>query len=219
MKKTVAALALVALSTSAHAVDFEVGLGGAHITDMGDGTWVQRGAPNNRERQNTPAYMLGVTGTVYDGGAWDARWHLDYTYIGKFSASVDGVPDANYDAVHHRVVNMPAGMRYSPFNGQGHVQGVPLALDLGYTWHGYRLGAEAGAWVYWQTWHESLYNLADQWQDLSHKTHAQVGWVAGANIERGPFALSYRYYSVSQSWNPYPGLASGAHVLMATYKW
>lgn len=221
MKRIIAAAVIAASSVTAHAQDwfqFEAGIGASRIADMGDGTWIQEGAPNNKERTTTPAVMAGFTGELYQRGAWDVRYHADYLYVGTFSASVDGVPDAQYNPVTHKVHDMPEGERYSPFNGQGHLQGVPLTLDVGYTYRGWRVGAEAGAWVYWQTWHESLYNLDGQWQDLSHKTVPQVGYVVGANVSRGNLSLSYRYYNVSQKWNPYPGLATGAHVLMATWR-
>lgn len=224
MYKAAIAALLTLASVAAHAdsiseyVQFEAGIGGSHISDMGDGTWIQQGAPNNKERKTTPAVMAGVTGPLYSVGNWSARWHLGYAYIGTYAASVDGVPDASYDPVNHQVHNWSGAQRYSPFNGQGHTQGVPFTLDVGYTWHGYRFAVEGGAWVYWQTWHESLYDLNNTWVDLSHKTRAQFGYVAGMRVERGNFALSYRYYNINQKWNPYPGLATGAHVLMATYK-
>lgn len=221
MKRTIIAVAVALASVGAHAESFfqiEAGIGASHIKDMGDGTWIQQGAPGNTERKNTLATMIGLTGTVYQHGAWDVRYHADYVYIGGFRAAVDGVPDEYYDPKLHIVHDLPQGMRYSPFSGQGHVQGVPLTLDAGYTYRGWRMGVEGGAWVYWQTWHESLYDLAGQWDDLSHKTVAQVGYVVGANVSRGNFGLSYRYYGMSAKWNPYPGLATGAHVLMATYK-
>lgn len=224
MKRTIiAALVTFASFGSAHAASFfeiEAGLGAAQIKDMGDGTWIQQGAPNNHERKTTPAVMVGFTGQLVQRGAWDLRYHADYVYIGQFSAAVDGVPDAAYDVKTHKVLGSfsASGQRYSPFNGQGHVQGVPLTLDVGYTYNGWRVGVEGGAWVYWQTWHESLYNLNNEWQDLSHNTVAQVGYVVGANITHGNLGLSYRYYGMSAKWNPQPGLATGAHVLMATYR-
>lgn len=217
------AVAILAAAPLAHAESFfqiEAGIGAAQIADMGDGTWIQQGAPNNREQKTTPAFLIGLTGPVYVRGAFDLRWHADYAYIGEFSASVDGVPDEYYDAVHHQV--LPAwhetGARYSPFSGHGHLQGVPLTLDAGYTVNGWRIGAEAGPWIYWQTWHESLYALDNEWHDLSHKTRVQVGYVLGASVSRGNFGVAYRYYNVGQSWNPYPGLATGAHVLMMQYR-
>jgi hypothetical protein len=226
MKKAAIAVIFALASVVAHAdsisdyVQFEAGIGGSHISDMGDGVWVQQGAPNNREKQTTPAFMAGFTGPLYQNGAYDVRWHLDYTYIDTYAASVDGVPDENYNPITHQVVNMQDIPRLEPFNGQGHTQGVPLTLDAGYTWHGYRFGVEAGAWVYWQTWHESLYALDNEWHNLSHKTVPQLGYIIGARVERGNFALSYRYYNISQKWTDglHPGLATGAHVLMATYR-
>jgi hypothetical protein len=216
----VAVASLVLLLPTARAEDFlhaEIGLGFGIAKDMGNGTWIQDGLPDNHEKLTFPAVEAGITGTLWARNNWDLRYHLDYAYLGEQSASVDGVPDDQYNPSTHKVT-MPEGERLSPFNGHGHVQGVPLTLDIGYTYRGWRFGAEAGAWVYWQTWHESLYNLDDQWQDLSHKTVAQVGFVAGASIERGPFSLSYRYYQISARWNPFPGLATGAHVLMARYR-
>jgi hypothetical protein len=211
-------------AASAHAdsiadyIQFEAGVGFGVASDVGDGVWVQQGSPDNHVKLTFPALLAGATGPIWSSGRWDARWHLDYAYLGEQRASVMGVPDDAYNPQTHQDIaaNMPP--RYSPFNGHGHVQGIPLTLDVGYTYSGWRLGAEAGAWVYWQTWHESLYNLANQWQDLSHKTVAQVGYVIGASVERGNFGLSYRYYNINQRWNPYPGLATGAHVLMATYR-
>jgi hypothetical protein len=213
-------MSLGCAAASAHAESFfqiEAGLGAAHVSDVQDGVWVQQGAHNNHENQNTPAVMAGFTGQLYARGNWDARYHADYIYIGKFSASVEGVPDDQYDPVRHQIVHYQ-GERFSPFSGQGHVQGIPLTLDVGYTYRGWRFGAEAGAWVYWQTWHESLYALDNEWHDLSHKTTAQIGYVVGASVERGPLSLSYRYYQISQRWNPYPGLATGAHVAMVRYR-
>ena len=101
----VSAFAIMAVAPRAHAESFfqaEVGIGASHIKDMGDGTWIQRGAPNNKERVDSPAFMAGITGQVYQQGRVDVRYHVDYVYMGEFSASVDGVPDPNYDIVRHR---------------------------------------------------------------------------------------------------------------------
>lgn len=220
MKRTALAFLLsVIFSPSAHAgswFQFEAGIGAARINDLGDGVWIQQGAPNNYEQRDTPAFLVGMTGSLYARDAFDLRWHADYAYIGEYAASVDGVPDEFYDPVHHEVLPAWAqtGARYSPFNGHGHLQGVPVTLDVGYTWNGWRFGVEAGPWLYWQTWHESLYGLDSEWHDLSHKTQMQVNYVIGASIERENFVLSYRYYNAPQSWNPYPGLARGANVVM-----
>jgi hypothetical protein len=217
-----AALLLATASISAQAQDwfqFEAGIGASHISDMGDGTWIQEGAPNNREKQNTPALMAGFTGSIYKHESFDLRWHADYVYIGTYTASVDGVPDDNYNPRTHQVHNLSPGTRYSPFNGMGHTQGIPVTLDLGYTWHGFRFAVEGGMWAYRQTWHESLYDLGNQWVHFQHDPKTQFGYVAGARIERDNFSLSYRYYQIKADWSKgTPGLATGAHVLMATYR-
>lgn len=218
-----ACVAQCAKAETAHAETFfeiEAGIGAAHIKDMGDGTWIQQGAPNNREKVNSPAFMVGFTGSLYETARYDVRWHADYVYLGSVSASVDGVPDQYYNPSTHQVSPTFAatGDRYSPFNGQGHTQGVALTLDGGYTTHGYRFGVEAGPWIYWQTWHESLYDLAGNWDDLSHKTSPQLGYVVGASVARGPWSVSYRYYGMKARWNPYPGLATSAHMLTLNYR-
>jgi hypothetical protein len=225
MKKHITALAVaMALASSAHAdsvsdyIQFEAGLGFGLARDMGAGTWTQPGLPDNHEKLTFPAVEAGFTGTLWKREKWDVRYHADYVYLGEQSASVDGVPDNQYNPQTQQIINMPAGERLSPFNGHGHIQGIPLTLDVGYTYRGWRLGAEAGAWAYWQTWHESLYDLAGNWDNLSHKTVAQLGYVVGASVERGPISLSYRYYSVSQKWNPDPGLVTGTHVVMLKYR-
>lgn len=219
------AATLGCVAVAAHAdsitdyIHFEAGIGFGLAKDMPDGVWQQQGSPDNHVKLTFPALLAGATGSIWTRGRWDVRWHADYAYLGEQRASVMGVPDAAYNPQTHQDITKNMPPRYSPFNGHGHMQGVPLTLDVGYTYRGWRLGAEAGAWVYWQTWHESLYNLDNQWQDLSHKTVPQIGYVVGASIARGPVSLSYRYYQVSQRWNPYPGLATGAHVLMATYRY
>jgi hypothetical protein len=225
MKKAAIAAIIALASVAAHAdsvsdyIQFEAGVGMSHISDMGDGTWIQQGAPNNKEKQTTPAFLIGLTGPLYTRGRFDLRWHVDYVYLGTYTASVDGVPDANYNPQTHQVHNMPQGMRYSPFNGMGHTQGIPVTLDLGYTWHGFRFAVEGGMWAYRQTWHESLYDLSNQWVHFQHDPKTQFGYVAGARIERGNFALSYRYYQIKADWSKgTPGLATGSHVLMATYR-
>jgi hypothetical protein len=228
MKKTVLAVTIgwllgFGITKCAHAdsisdyIQFRAGVGVSQIRDMGDGIWIQEGAPHNHEQTRAPAFMAGFTGPIYQHGAFDVRWNLDYVYMGGFSAGVDGVPDENYNPQTHKVVGYTNPV-YSVFNGQGHLQGVPVTLDVGYTWHGLRFAAEAGAWAYWQTWHESLLSYMVEEHDLSHKTVMQIGYVVGASVSRGPLSLSYRYYQTSGHGNPYPGIATNVQTLMMTYR-
>jgi hypothetical protein len=192
--------------------DFEAGIGATQSKGMGDGVWVQQGAPGNREQLRTPAYLAGLTGELTEHLAW----HADYVYFGALGASVNGVPDNNYNPHTHQVHDFTG--RYSPFNGQGHTQGVMLTLEPHTTYRGVRFGVEAGPFLYWATWHESLYALDNQWHDLSHRTVPQLGAVAGVSVGAKDWKVSYRYFYQKQKWNPYPGMVTGTHMLMLERK-
>lgn len=207
---------VLALPSFVHAqsVHLETGAGWAWSKDMGDGTWYQQDVPHS-EKLSTRAYLIGLSGDLYGRGAIDLRAHLDYVYFGSQRASCVCVPDTQYNPQTHKA----AVSGYIPFNGSGHVQGVAATLDIGYTAYGLRFGLEGGPWVFWNTWHVSRVDPAYPGNnDLSHDTVAQLGWIAGASIESGRTSFSYRYYAMPQKWNPYPGLATGTHMLMLVHR-
>lgn len=214
MKRLLALLLLLPLF--AHAESFfqvEAGLGMSYTKTLGDGTWYQLGVPHE-VRTYSPAFIIGVTGSVYSTGNFDVRYHLDYNFLGTQQASCVCVPDSEYNPHAHTASR--AG--YIPFSGGGFIHGVSLTLEPGYTYRGYRIGVEAGPFLFWDIWHESRFDPAYPTQnDLSHRAVAQLGYVAGASISRGPLSLRYRYYAEPQKWNPYPGLAHGTHMLLVTY--
>lgn len=213
MKRLIALFALL-LPLAAHAWGIEAGVGQTWSQDMGDGTWYQQGVPHS-ETLSTRAYLIGLTGSVWSRAAADVRYHADYVYFGAQRASCECVADSEYNPKTH-TASVPG---YIPFNGSGHVQGFALTLDVGYTAYDLRFGAEAGPWLFWNTWHVTRTDPAypDE-NDLSHRTVAQLGWVAGLRVERGSTSLSYRYYALPQRWNPYPGLVTGAHMLMLVHR-
>src|ERR1700676_4346012 len=174
--KTLILISMLFLSFCCKAESFfqiEVGLGAQWSKDMGDGIWIQQGLPSNREKTSGPSYLVGITGTLLEKENWSLAYHLDYVYFGGLSASVDGVPDPNYNPQTHKTVGtLP---RLSPFNGQGHTQGIQLLLEPAYNINGYKIGVEAGPWLYWATWHETLFDLANHEENLSHVTHRQFG--------------------------------------------
>lgn len=216
MKRFVVAAALLA-PLAAHAVDLEFGYGLQWTKNMGDGTWYQQGSPHSLN-MNGKAWLAGVAGTLYESGPWSARWHASYVYYGGLSASCECTArDEDYDPQHHVRLRQPPEAPLGEFNGFGHVQGVPVTLDIGYTWRGVRLALEGGMWAYWSTWHES----AAVWgQDInaSHHTAVQFAPVFGARIESGTLSVSYRYYRMRPLWDPYPGIANGTHMLMTTWR-
>lgn len=214
MKRIALVAALAAVSFGAHAESFfqvEAGLGAAQAQTLNDGVWYQQGAAQDSLNVRSPAYMVGITGEAYRIGRVNVRYHVDYVYFGSQSASCMCVPDDAYNPHQHVVIDKHAPT--TAFAGSGHVQGIAATLDAGYQYGQWRFGVEGGPWVFWETWHEAAAGL-----DYSHRTVPQLSWVAGANISRGPFALSYRYYNMPQRWNPNPALLRATHVLMATYR-
>jgi hypothetical protein len=208
MKSLVALLLAIPLTANAGSwFDFEAGVGAQVSRGMGDGTWVQQGVPHS-EQLATPAYLAGLTGRVSG-----FEWHADYVYFGQVEAACLCVPDSAYNPKTHTA----SERGHIPFSGSGHTQGFAAALGYGLESHGWRVEAEAGPWLYWATWHESRLDPAYPGEtNLSHRTVPQLGWMAGARVERGTFSLSYRYYSASQRWNPYPAMVTGTHMLMIT---
>jgi len=207
--KTLALVFMLCFAMCARAESFfdvEVGLGGAISRDMGDGIWIQKNGVPHSETLGTPALLLGVSVPVYRSATFDIRGRLDYVWLGQQKAACLCVSDADYAAHNY---NAPRGS----FNGFGHVQGFALTIEPGYTWHGYRLSAEVGPWVNWSTWHESVVESYGLQVNANHHTTPEIGYVVGAGIERGTLSLHYRYYSVRQAWNPYPGLQTGVHML------
>ena len=220
MKRIAVAVAILAASAAAHAESFfqiEAGLGGAHVTDIGDGTWTQYGAPNNKERLNVPVVTAGFTGELWSTGKVSFRYHADYVYVGEYRASCNCAEhDEDYDAQRHRIKRADAPLGY--YDGHGHLNGVALTLDVGYTAYGYRFAVEGGAWLYRQSWNQYAQT---SWGDYELQTSRKfrVGYVVGARIERGPLSLSYRYYNVKQDWsNGVPGLAGGVHAMTVNYR-
>lgn len=220
MKRLVIAALVLAASTAAHAESFfqiEAGLGAAHVKDIGDGTWTQYGAPNNTEKLNTLVANAGITGQLWETGKWSFRYHADYVYVGEYKASCACAEhDEDYDTQAHRMKRADAPLGY--YDGHGHLNGVALTLDVGYTYSGYRFALEGGAWIYRQSWNQYAQT---SWQTYELQTSRKfhVGYVVGARIERGPLSLSYRYYNVKQDWsNGVPGLAGGVHAMTVNYR-
>lgn len=194
--------------------EMEAGIGGQVSRDMGDGVWYQQALPHS-ENMSSPAYMLGVTGTLQESGRWRVDYHVDYVYFGEMAASCMCVPDVNYNPRTHQTVGQLP--RLIPFSGHGHVQLLSMTISPSYTMDGFRFGLEAGPTIYWNTWHETAY-LPGGVVNASHKTRPQAGWTAGLNVSRGNFTLAYRYYYIRQQWNPYPGIVTGTHMLMLQYR-
>lgn len=187
----------------------ELGLGAGAATD-GDGIWVQKQGVPHEQKTVTPAMVAGISAGLYRHDGFDIRGRLDYTWFGQDSVSCMCVSDAAYAARDYA-----APKNY--FYGFGHTQGVSLMAEIGYSYRGWRFSAEAGPWINWSTWRE--YDNTPWGPDHPvHNTSPSLGYVAGVGVERGNLGIHYRYYSVKQSWNPYPGVVTGAHLLYMQYR-
>lgn len=218
-KKYLAMAVLAVAASSVHAQTFfqiEAGLGGAKVQDIGDGTWQQWGAPFNKVNLQSPVLMLGFTGQLYEHKSFDLRYHVNYVYVGEYTATCKCAEhDEDYSIPAHKI---KAGAPLGYYNGHGHLNGVALTLDAGYTYAGYRFAVEGGAWAYQQTWNQYAQT---SWGDynLQGSKAIHVSPVGGVRAEHGQFSVSYRYYKVKQDWsNGVPGLAGGVHAFTANYR-
>lgn len=219
MKTLAVAVAALFAASGARAESFfqiEAGLGSARVLDMGDGTWQQLGAPFNRVNLQSVAATFGVTGEVWRERSIDVRYHVDYVYIGEYSASCHCAEhDEDYN-LSTKTIKPGAPLGY--YSGHGHLNGTAATLDAGYTYRRYRLAAEVGLWAYIQSWNQYAQT---SWGDFHLQAPRAVRFapVIGARIDHGPMSLAYRYYFVKQDWsNGVPGLASGVHSLTFNYR-
>ena len=189
-------IACALLIGSAHAAQLEVGIGATHFFDQGDGTWYQQALPHN-EGLRSGALMIGVRGDVTPNIAW----HLDAFDLGKASANSWDVMDVNYDPIHHQCLAHCAQLTH--FVSSGTLCGIAPMLEL-HTSGVWRVGVEAGPWLYHQSWSVTIPNFysstgyAPPWPYWSTNGDAiyhsasmwALGAVAGATVQRGPWGAS-----------------------------
>lgn len=105
--------------------------------------------------------------------------------------------------------------------------GVMLTIEPHYDIGPWRLGIEAGPYLHRPTWTMDIgygnIPVGQPGHGLRVETSSQwrVSYVVGAAISRGPVSLRYDYFAngiPTSSGNPYPTGWSGAHMLMASYR-
>ncbi len=226
MKKTVvAALAALAMS-AAHAESFfqiEAGIGATDYT-LTDGKWFQDGALDNHVVSKAPALMLGLTGPIIERRSWGIDWHADANYFGSVSASCQcTISDADYNVSTKTVT--PGAITES-YYGSGHAFGVSLMLEPYYAHNGWKFGVAGGVLAYRKTWTENVSGWSGNFGDptplpvhLESAHGISVAPAVGADISRGNFTLSYRYYFTSRNEGNTPPLWDDIQTLMVTYRW
>jgi hypothetical protein len=200
---------LPALAHAGSWFQFEAGAGVSFASDV-DGVWTQHNVADNHERLKTPAFVAGLTGELYAAHNWSLNYHADYTYMGTQTAACNCVSDSDYADRNYR------GTSYR-FDGSGHVQGVALTLEPGYTYRGTRFAVEGGPFLFWNTWTEAAY--LDPTQHVHAPRGMRLAYVLGARIERGNLSLSYRYFThMQRSADQSPGLVRNLQTLTAVYR-
>lgn len=198
MRRTLVFLSLLICAGAAQAVDFEVGAGAAHYVPRGNMMWYQDGFPHTLDL-NAPAIEAGLVGNVLERGRFGLDWRVTYVYLGTVRSDAIATDDANYDKVvrgcHGRCTLQ------NRFHGSGRSQGVKLTLTPTYTWNGWKIGLEAGAFVHQNRWNVAIdfrpyyasYNTT-----FSYDLHTERKWtvapVVGLSVGRGPFSVAATYY-------------------------
>ena len=204
MKKLIAAFLIVlgsAFSTSASATSVEVGVGFSHATVQSDGIWYQNRFPHTIKR-NSPSLLVGVTGDVSPY----LTWHVDGIWLGRYGADSQDTPaDANYSP------SSPSGcngecLPLAHYVTSGTVYGIAPLLDA-HTAGNWRIGVEAGPFIYHHTWNVSVPNWYPTTQTgpssfapgaispvSTHDSGNAVGEVVGFYIQHGNVKFDFRSY-------------------------
>lgn len=227
-----------ATASSAHAVSLEFGAGMAWYDARGDGVWYQQGLPHSLSLQS-PAAMIGVTGTVTPG--WD--WHVDAVDLGRATSDSWDTPDANYSLATQSCTTACPSSSLAHYMGRGGVAGLAVTLERTIERDNWHFGLEFGPWLYHSDWHVSVPNFAAA-RGIATNTpasfylpwsadgngaiwHDASGWgagaVIGASVRRGALGLSLRCYYDPRDFpmsngDAWPPLWRKQTVLMLTYR-
>lgn len=224
LKIPLAALALV--SSIAHAgswFQFEAGLGVDWFQTMGDGTWYQEGARYSHLKLVFPAAQAGLRYDLYEAADWGVALHADYVYLGNVQSNCwCTTNDADYNP---NTKQTTSGALTAHFVGHGNAQGIALTVEPYLKRGAWRFGLEGGLFPYRPQWDETVSHWANSptMQPITLYAHTtnklQLGFVVGANIERGNFGLSLRHYFLQPfgTLGGTPPIYNTSTVLMATW--
>ncbi|MFA5897795.1 MAG: hypothetical protein WC829_01650 [Hyphomicrobium sp.] len=219
--------AILAFPTlTAHAAQIEVGAGVAQAQTT-NGLWYQNGFAHSLKTR-APAFMVGLTGAISP----HIGWHIDAVDLGRYSVNSWDTPnDANYSGHGYRGNALPL----ANYIGSGSVYGIAATLEA-HTSGAWQAGIEAGPFLYHATWdlrvpdwypsvevRPFVFQQSGPARPISYsQSHWKIGYVVGATLRRGAWALSLRMYQDghgfsghgSDGWAP---LWSSQTVAMVTY--
>lgn len=214
-------------------VRIELGAGVSWYTKQPDGTWYQQGMPHSLD-MSAPAFMGGLSGTIWARDSWGVDWHVNYVYLAHASAECYCTSvDANYDThTHQRKYTAPyENLPPAKMVGFGNAQGIALTIEPFYLYRGFRFAFEGGLFPYRPNWTEQVYNVQDNVlpngqpvaaHNVTYDTpHGiQLGGVLGVSVGRSHWSVAYQHYFLPTRGDDThsPSLLRGADVLMVKYR-
>lgn len=183
--KFLVSLFLALFAMSAHAVDFEAGLGLSVAQPVGNGGWYQQNLPYKLDLRSR-TWMVGLTDDVAPGWAW----HAQLVRLGRFSSDAQACDrDEDYDPV----AQAPrATCNVARYRGAGSMLGLAATIERYTMLNDWRVGAEVGPFVYRPDWKVQV----DNWQPAkdapgmtihyANPHEWQLAAVVGVSAGRGP---------------------------------
>lgn len=205
MKTIIKCILIIALSVAfaftlcimfgmdARAADVEVDVGRSLYVNGHDDWWYMEKFEHKLNYRAT-TIEIGVHDSLYQSGDFDLDYAIAGHYNGDMSMQSWAVVDSNYDKMKHQCIG-PCGHQ-SNFNGKGSNQGLSFTLEPSYSISGYRLGVEAGAYVYRNKFSEHITNVQNESGviDVKDTSGWTVGKVVGASVTKDNFVLKYQYF-------------------------
>ena len=190
-------VAILLISSSAKAVDFELSLGQTTYDKSENGQWYQEGLDYKFHLQ-TNSIGLSVTDYLTD----DIRWRVGYINLGEMSSNALATYDNNYNGSNGCVGNCVA---MDVYIGKGNVEGIYLTIapemKIGKT----KIFVEPGVWGYIPHFNLVRYDTSTggastyKGDDLTTDTHMQFGLVLGFGIEYDNLQLVVASYGTQVS--------------------
>lgn len=205
MKYLIVFLVLCTFGT-AHAAQWELGVGMAHAQQQHNGTWYQEGFAHTL-RLNSPVVEAGVL------VRWSrhVNWHVDAVYLGRVGVGSLDVPNANYSLSAHDCVGPCMALQH--FVGAGTIYGVQ-ALTGYHTTGAWQFGMASGPFLYHASWvltvpdwypSAGLTETGSPYAIARYNAGWALGWVAGVTLRHGPWQASLRYYADGTQFGHYVG--------------
>lgn len=197
MKKLLAAILLI--TSTAQAVEFEFSVGQTVYDKSANGQWYQEGLDYKHSLQ-TNAIGFAFTDYLTDG----VRWRVGYINLGEMLSSALATTDANYNGSNGCI---GACVEKAMFIGRGSVEGIYLTVAPELQVGKVKLFAEAGAWGYIPHFNMVVYrnnpaecaDCAVKVWDKTTDEHMQFGPVIGAGIEYDNLQLVVTIYATQVS--------------------